>query len=75
MKTVEDSLIKADSVIAEVRRAKTALAQKYDFDVLAMVRSLRERDERDAASKAADSITARRDVTPRSDKEPHDGQP
>lgn len=45
MKTIETTSIKADPVIREVRRAKVALAQKYDFDVRAMVRALRERDE------------------------------
>ncbi len=52
MKTVEELFLKADSVIAEVRRAKVALAQKYDFDVLAMVRGLQERDQQDTANKA-----------------------
>lgn len=53
MKTLEEHLIKADPVITEVRRAKVALAQKYDFDVLAMVRGLRERDEKDDVDKSA----------------------
>lgn len=58
MKTVKENTIKADPVITEVHRAKVALAQKYDFDVLAMVRGLRERDENENANKAVDSTAA-----------------
>ena len=50
MKTVEEPSLKADPVIAEVRRAKVALAQNYDFDVIAMVRGLREQDRQDDAN-------------------------
>jgi flagellar biosynthesis regulator FlbT len=44
MKTAELPILQADPVISEVRRIKTALAAKHDFDVLAMVRSLQERE-------------------------------
>ena len=44
MKTMTEPNVAADSVIAEVRRAKTAVGQKYGFDVRAMVRGLRELD-------------------------------
>lgn len=53
MKTVEENVIKADSVITEVRRAKLVLAQKYRFDVRAMVRALRERDEQEGREPCA----------------------
>jgi len=51
MKTVEDPYLKADPVITEVRRAKVALAEMYDFDVIAMVRGLRELDQQDDANR------------------------
>ena len=51
MKTLDIPILAADPVISEVRRAKTAVGQKYGFDVLAMVRSLRELDEQDNANK------------------------
>jgi flagellar biosynthesis regulator FlbT len=46
MKTIDSPIIQADPVISEVRRVKTALAAKHDFDVLAMVRSLQEREQK-----------------------------
>ncbi|MBL9114336.1 MAG: hypothetical protein JNJ83_04965 [Verrucomicrobiaceae bacterium] len=49
MKTLDASTVAADPVISEVRRAKTAVAQKYGFDVLAMVRALRQIDEEENA--------------------------
>lgn len=48
--------MKADSVISEVRRAKTAIAKEYDFDVLAMVRALRQIDEQDKDQKAVAKV-------------------
>ena len=45
MKTSDSSLIEADPVIAEVRRVKTALAAKYNFNVAEMVRALQEREK------------------------------
>jgi hypothetical protein len=50
MKTIDISVVAADPVISEVRRAKTALAQKYGFDVIAMVRALRQIDEEENAN-------------------------
>jgi len=44
MKTIDPSLLQSDAVIAELRRVKTALAAKHNFDVLAMVRALQERE-------------------------------
>jgi len=44
MKTLDISTVVADPVISEVRRAKTAIAQKYGFDVIAIVRALRQID-------------------------------
>ncbi len=62
MKTLDIPTVVADPVISEVRRAKTAVAQKYGFDVVAMVRALRKIDEEEEASKAVDSTATR--VTP-----------
>ena len=45
MKTSDSSLIQADPVIAEVRRVKTALAAKHNFNVAEMVRALQEREK------------------------------
>jgi len=78
MKTLDISTVTADPVISEVRRAKTAVAQKYGFDVIAMVRALRQIDEEENANKAVDSTATR--VTPpasslRSGEEPRHWQP
>ena len=78
MKTLDISTVTADPVISEVRRAKTAVAQKYGFDVIAMVRALRQIDEEENANKAVDSTATR--VTPpasslRSGEEPRNWQP
>ena len=43
--------ITADPVIVEVRHAKTVLAEKYDFDVIAMVESLRNMDAEEKISR------------------------
>jgi hypothetical protein len=48
--------VTADSVISEVRRAKTAIAEKYGFDVIAMVRGLRRIDHEVDAVMAIGSI-------------------
>jgi len=50
MKTFDISIVTADPVISEVRRAKTAVAQQYGFDVVAMVRALRQIDEEENAN-------------------------
>lgn len=50
MKTLDAPIVAADPVISEVRRAKTAVAQKYGFDILAMVRALRKIDEEEDAN-------------------------
>jgi hypothetical protein len=55
MKTLDITTLTADPVISEVRRAKTAVAQQYGFDVIAMVRSLRLIDEEENANKVVDS--------------------
>jgi hypothetical protein len=44
MKTINKKSIAADPVIVEVRQAKTKLAERYDFNVVAMVESLRNMD-------------------------------
>jgi|688.fasta_scaffold866553_2 hypothetical protein len=58
MKTLDTATVVADPVISEVRRAKTAVAEKYGFDVIAMVRALREMDEEDCAIKTGDATGA-----------------
>jgi hypothetical protein len=40
MNPIDLFIPQADSVISEVRRVKTALAAKHNFDVVAMVLSL-----------------------------------
>ena len=54
MKTIELPILQADPVISEVRRVKTSLAAKHDFNVLAMVRSLQERERKLKTEKNAD---------------------
>jgi hypothetical protein len=54
MKTLEISTVAADPVISEVRRAKTAVAEKYGFNVIAMVRALRRIDEEEKANEVVD---------------------
>lgn len=73
MKTIEQAQIKADPVISELRRAKVALGQKYNFDVIAMVRGLRERDQQENANKAVDSTATR--ITPPAEQEARNGPP
>ena len=46
MKTIDYPVIQPDPVITEVRRIKTALAAKHNFDVTAMIRSLQEREQK-----------------------------
>jgi flagellar biosynthesis regulator FlbT len=46
MNPIDLPVPQADSVISEVRRVKTALASKRNFDVVAMVRSLQERERK-----------------------------
>jgi hypothetical protein len=58
MKTLDTAIVVADPVISEVRRAKTAVAERYGFDVTAMVRALREMDEEECAIKAGDATGA-----------------
>jgi len=72
MKTLDITTVTADPVISEVRRAKTAVAEQYDFDVIAMVRALRRIDEEENANKAVGSTTR---VTPPAEQEPRPGQP
>jgi len=55
MKTIDPALPQADPIITEVRRVKTELAAKHNFDVVAMVRSLQEREQQEIANKAVDS--------------------
>jgi len=73
MKTLDASTVAADPVISEVRRAKTAVAQKYGFDVMAIVRALRQIDEEENANKAVDSTATR--VTAPAGQEPRHGHP
>jgi len=46
MKTIDSLLIRPDPVMSEVRSIKTALAAKHNFDVMAMIRSLQEREQK-----------------------------
>ena len=46
MKIIEPLILEADPIITEVRRVKTALAAEHNFDVLAMVRALQEREKK-----------------------------
>ena len=62
MKRIDIPTVAADPVMTEVRRAKTAVAEKYGFDVIAMVRALHQIDEEENANKAVDSTATR--VTP-----------
>jgi hypothetical protein len=48
-------------VISEVRRAKTAMAEKFGFDVLAMIGGLRELDRQQDATEAV--VSADTDIT------------
>ncbi len=75
MKTLDIKTVAADPVISEVRRAKTAVAQKYGFDVIAMVRAMRQIDEKENENKAADSYPSCRDATPPAEQEARQGQP
>ncbi len=72
MKTIDPAFPNADPIIAEVRRAKTALAAKHNFDVMAMVRSLQDREQQEDANKAVDSTATR--VTPPADPSLRSGQ-
>ena len=65
-----ETTLPADPVISELRRAKTAVAEKYGFDVIAMVRALRRIDEEENADKKVDSTTT--GVTPPASP-PHPG--
>ena len=46
MNPIDLPVPQADSVISEVRRVKTALAAKHNFDVVAMALSLQERERK-----------------------------
>jgi hypothetical protein len=46
MNPIDLPVPQADSVISEVRRVKTALAAKQNFDMVAMVRSPQERERK-----------------------------
>lgn len=48
MKTTDASKTMVDSVIAEVRRHKTEIAEDFGFDVFALGRSLQQREIGDA---------------------------
>jgi hypothetical protein len=50
MKTLDMATVAADPVISEVRRAKITLARGYGFDVIAMVRALRQIDDAEKAA-------------------------
>jgi hypothetical protein len=47
MKTIDTILPVTDPVIQEVRRHKRAIAEAFEFDVVALGRSLQERQARD----------------------------
>jgi hypothetical protein len=57
MKASDIPTVAADPLISKVRRAKTAVAQKYGFNVIAMVQALRQIDEEENATKELDSTT------------------
>jgi len=59
MKTLDISIVVADPVISEVRRAKTAVAQNYGFDVIALVRGLRQIDEEENDKTDMDAMADR----------------
>jgi hypothetical protein len=46
MKTIDSLLIRPDPVMSEVRSIKTALAAKHNFDVMAMIQSLQDREQK-----------------------------
>lgn len=48
MKTIDTVLPMTDPVIQEVRRHKRAIAEAFGFDVVALGRSLQERQTRDS---------------------------
>lgn len=48
MKTIDKVLPVTDPVIQEVRGHKRAIAEEFGFDVVALGRSLQERQERDS---------------------------
>jgi hypothetical protein len=77
IKTLDISTVAADPVVSEVRRAKTAVAQKYGFYVIAMVRGLRQIDEEENENKMVDSTPTRLTppaLSPRSRQESRPGQ-
>lgn len=47
MKTIDDPKTVVDPVIAEVRRHKQEIAESFDFDVMALGRSLQQRETGD----------------------------
>lgn len=53
MKTHDISIVPADPVTREVRRAKIAVAEKSGFDVARMIRALQELQEKDQCEQAA----------------------
>jgi flagellar biosynthesis regulator FlbT len=58
MNPIDLPVPQADSVISEVRRVKTALAAKHNFDVVAMVRSLQERERKQKNDQGAAPVPA-----------------
>ena len=57
---MDSESLQADPIMAEVRRAKTALAAKYNFDVAAMVRALQEREQQEKADNKSSSRSSLR---------------
>jgi len=55
MKTIDDSTTVADRVISEVRRHKQEIAEAFGFDVMALGRSLQEREQGDPRFKTPES--------------------
>jgi len=59
MKTIDPPLIQPDPVITAVRRVKTELAARHNFDVSAMVRALQEREKLQKSEPARGSNTTK----------------
>jgi hypothetical protein len=74
MKTLDTPTVAADPVISEVRRAKTAVAQKYGFDVIAMVDALRRIDEEEDAKMAGGPVPPKREAPPPPPQDPRQDQ-
>lgn len=53
MKTNDITVVPADPVIREVRRAKIAVAERHGFEVGFMIRALQERQQKEQREQSA----------------------